>query len=137
MREFLESSINHIDLGGLNPKALKITSDPVDYDNKKIKNHIPTDFPFGPNKGYIPYMDNFSNASIDLVTVESAMINDFLYAQMKRTIKSQGQFIIEIPTDLGTAEYLRIANEIGGTFDSIVDIVRSSGTLKRITFTKI
>lgn len=64
------------------------------------------------------------------------MINDFVYAQMKRIIKPQGQFIIEVPTDLGTGEYLRIANEIGGTFDGVVDIVRNGLTLRRATFTK-
>ena len=57
-------------------------------------------------------MDKISKDSTDLITVESARINDFLYAQVNRTLKPHGQFIIEVPSDLGTDEYLWIANEI-------------------------
>lgn len=137
--EFLESNLIHLDLGGHNryPAAVKIAYDLTDYDLNPIQNHILLEQEFGnPQGGYIKYMTKFKNESIDLITVESATINDYLYTQVNRTLKKDGKFIIETTNDLGNTEYLRISSIIGGEFNGVEDITRVYGVLKRATFTK-
>ena len=110
-KDFVESTVNHLDLGGHNryPNAVKLSFEDVDYAGNPIRNLIQ-----GNMKSNLP---KIPSSQMDRITIENAPFFDDILSEVKRVTKSKGTIELEHPT--GTIpDYNVIAIQVDGVVTS-------------------